>query len=75
MSRERWEEDAACAKHDPELWFPEQGHRVIKEATAICNQCPVQAECNAYAKQIKPSDGVWAGRNYTPRRRKAFYDD
>ena len=75
MSRGRWEEDAACLQHDPELWFPNQHERVYRTAIDICNTCPVLAECAAYAKQIRPTDGIWAGRNLTPRRRKWLDSD
>lgn len=32
-------------------------------AISICTDCPVIAECAAYADRIKPTHGVWAGIN------------
>jgi hypothetical protein len=50
-----WHKDALCAGHpDPDLWhyentrYPdEQKLQVLRsvEAIAICNQCPVKAQC------------------------------
>lgn len=32
------------------------------ELMEICSACPVLAECNAYAKALRPRAGFWAGR-------------
>ena len=70
-----WGELAACINHDPELFFPEHGIRMNSPALKICAGCPVLAECSDYAKKIKPSDGIWAGKNYTQRRSRRRLED
>lgn len=32
------------------------------QARALCRLCPMRAECAAYAREIEPTAGVWAGR-------------
>ncbi len=57
-----WMARAACLGQDPELFFPSESDDTRAEAAlAICATCPVQAECAAYARQLKVSDGVWGG--------------
>lgn len=59
-----WRVDAACRDHDPELWHPlteSAAHaEQIAEAKAVCERCPVVAQCLAEALE-KPSvtHGVW----------------
>jgi len=36
----------------------------------ICRPCPIRTECRAYAEQAKPPVGIWAGRTYSPRKRR-----
>lgn len=55
-----WVNDSAvCAQADGELWHPEKGQdgRVAK---ALCQTCPIQAECLAYALPRRVQ-GVWGG--------------
>lgn len=59
---------AACEKHDPEMWFPfKRGpndrayFRAVEEAKAICQTCPVRAECLAVALEEDHRDGIWGG--------------
>jgi WhiB family redox-sensing transcriptional regulator len=52
-------DQAACLRHDPELWFgsaPEQG-----KAKAICQSCPVIVDCRAHALLHDERIGVWGG--------------
>lgn len=37
----------------------------------ICRTCPIRTECGAYAEKAKPAVGIWAGRTYQRRPRKA----
>lgn len=69
MREERWRERAACARIDPELWFPEAGC-VASDAKWICNnRCPVREECAAAAG---PRDaGVWGGTSVDRRPHRA----
>lgn len=55
-----WMAAAACIDHDPELFFPEQGG-TTRPAKAICDLCPVKAECLDYALRWRIKFGVWGG--------------
>lgn len=64
-----WVRDGSCAQVDPDLWFPEHGTGVsTKFAVAICQACPVRAECLDYSIRAREEFGVWGGM--TPRERK-----
>lgn len=58
MSRGRWQDRAACRGHDPEIWFDEDR---LERAVAICNTCPVIAECRDFGR--RSTAGVWAGES------------
>lgn len=60
-----WEKDAACRGADQALFFGAPG-RHPAEALAICDRCPVRAQCEA----VSPDEvyGVWAGRTTEERR-------
>lgn len=65
MSDRAWVEDAACARIDPELWFPITGSLEDAEpAVRICRSCPVQEPCLADAMAWPASrdkDGIFGG--------------
>lgn len=68
-----WMEQAACAHHDPELFFqvgitPEQRANT-RQAQRICQGCPVQAECLALALDHDERHGIWAGLTPCDRRK------
>lgn len=61
-----WQEDAACAGSDPDLFDPPStrgrtSYRVPEAAKAICRSCPVIGECLEYAIQNPDLQGVWGG--------------
>lgn len=58
-----WMRHAACASHDPELWFPDEhgGPNRGRRAIEICNTCPVTVACAAYAIKLGMRTGIWAG--------------
>lgn len=63
-----WMDDAACAGHDPEIFFPVSesgaaGLLQISEAKDICAHCPVAQECLDWALQTRQPDGVWGGKS------------
>lgn len=64
MSRYDWMDDAACASHNPDTWFPsvtgKGGLAQVETATKVCRDCPVSAQCAAMASGS--AYGVWAGR-------------
>ena len=67
-----WRDDALCAlpEHADLLWFPDEEPRKYQRrkgkllAQAVCAECPVAAECRAYAESLPAAAGVWAGRQY-----------
>lgn len=56
----RWQDLAACAETDPELWFPERGASATA-AKGICRRCEVRGECLEYALDRGEARGVWGG--------------
>lgn len=60
----QWQDDAACAGTDPDLFFPERGS-ISRAARAVCRACPVKAECLEYALGFTAREqfdfGVWGG--------------
>jgi hypothetical protein len=60
--------DRNCAHGDPEAWFPPPGNiSETRRAKALCNGCPVIAECLEQALRFEagfPSGGragIWGG--------------
>jgi WhiB family transcriptional regulator, redox-sensing transcriptional regulator len=62
-----WVQHAACHGSPPDLWFPARGDTTI-QAKAICRQCPVRAECLAYALRWHIGFGIWGGLSERERR-------
>jgi hypothetical protein len=58
--------DAACASHDPELWFS-PFPQAIAQAKAICHGCPHQASCLSGAIGRRETYGIWGGTDVNPR--------
>lgn len=67
-----WRDHAACRGEDPELFFPvgTTGPALdqIDAAKAVCQRCPVMAECLAWALKNGEPDGIWGGRTTDERR-------
>ena len=67
-----WRDDAACARADPDLFFPVSATGLalsqINEAKRICQGCPVQAPCLAWALRQGITTGVWGGTTAEERR-------
>jgi WhiB family redox-sensing transcriptional regulator len=62
-----WMAEAECRYHDPETFFPPMGG-TTRWAKAVCADCPVVAECLAYAQAYESqpwvhsrSGGVYGG--------------
>lgn len=72
MSRYDWMEAARCAQVDPELWH-QDGSATYRQATRICQRCPVQRQCADFAASVegdgskRDRHGMWAGQS--PRER------
>ena len=64
-----WVMQAACTTADPEVFFPSRRNASAgEEAKAICDGCPVRAECLEYALATHQEWGVWGGTNEHERR-------
>jgi hypothetical protein len=67
-----------CANGDTEAWFPPRTDtRATRQATALCNGCPVISECLEYALNAEAGigksgrDGIYGGMTPTERARLA----
>jgi WhiB family transcriptional regulator, redox-sensing transcriptional regulator len=67
MTERRWQDRAACAGLDPDLWFPEPGGDTAT-AKAICAGCPVRWQCYDYAQTRPEKHGIWGGFSARERR-------
>ena len=67
-----WRDDAACRDADPDLFFPigttGPALRQVREAIRICQTCPIQVPCLAWALEQGVADGVWGGTTAEQRR-------
>ena len=64
-----WTCHAACRGQDPNLWFrDEHDSTSYREARAVCANCPVTADCLAWALETRTEHGVFGG--LSPRERK-----
>ncbi|NUS72461.1 MAG: WhiB family transcriptional regulator [Corynebacteriales bacterium] len=64
-----WRTQARCRTVDPETFFP-LPTEPADLALALCNACPVAAECLRAALEAGDCEGVWGGT--TPRERRAM---
>jgi WhiB family redox-sensing transcriptional regulator len=67
-----WRAGAACRDADPDLFFPVGttglSLREIIVAKRVCQACPVQTQCLAWALDHGITDGVWGGTTEDERR-------
>jgi WhiB family transcriptional regulator, redox-sensing transcriptional regulator len=70
--RTSWRERAACRSYDPEIFFPigKTGRAIaeIQRAKTICANCPIRADCLAFALQTHQDYGIWGGCDEDERR-------
>ena len=78
IAAQEWRDDAACKGKPARWWYPatvpvglrEQQGDPYAYARTICAECPVAAECLAYALETGQGDGMWGGLD--PAERKAL---
>lgn len=74
-----WRHDAACFGEDLDLFFPVgvAGPAVwqVSQAKAICEDCPVRAQCLEYALRSGQDHGIWGGLTPQERRELRRGDD
>lgn len=65
MLNDAWRRRAACIGRttlgDGTDVFYEDSERARRAAKAICADCPVRADCLAYALKAREAFGVWGG--------------
>ena len=57
-----WRRRAACTGLG-DVMFPNGHPAETRAAVAVCQECPVTRECDAYAAATKTKVGVWGGRS------------
>ena len=60
VERQLDESELPCRANDPDLYFAESPSDV-ELAKALCQDCPVRAECLAGALERREPWGVWGG--------------
>ena len=63
-----WRPMAACRAEPTGLFFPDTEAQA-GPAKAVCEGCPVRAECLDFAMATRQEDGVWGGLTGMERRR------
>ena len=67
-----WRDDAACARADPDLFFPVSATgaalRQIDEAKRVCQGCPARMPCLEWALEHGVAAGIWGGATDEERR-------
>ncbi|MFI1036026.1 WhiB family transcriptional regulator, partial [Streptomyces sp. NPDC020951] len=61
-----WSGKGLCGPGEAEILFAEGATQ--QEAKNVCNGCPIQAECLAYALDQRIEFGVWGGMTERERR-------
>ena len=79
LSRPDWQLDAACRDLPVDWFFPEQGPNAwhdLRQAVAVCQECPVIADCLNYALQFEARalPGIWGGTSENQRRAMLISD-
>jgi WhiB family transcriptional regulator, redox-sensing transcriptional regulator len=70
MTHTNWRLRAACRYSPPETFHPtEKNPDQFAEARALCNSCPVLADCLAEALATRDVDGFRAGHTGEERKR------
>lgn len=70
-----WRLVGACRQVDPELFFAESEREpvravLIREAKAVCGQCPVLSACRQHGLEAQEAHGIWGGLTVEERKGK-----
>ena len=68
-----WLDRAACADLDLEhlpMFFVEAGRSLSKQATALCERCPVRRNCLDHAIEREITSGYFGGMSPSARRHR-----
>ncbi len=61
---------SVCATR-PDQWTSDASPAARKDAIEACTYCPVMAACRAFAEANREPQGVFGGRDFTPKTRRA----
>jgi WhiB family redox-sensing transcriptional regulator len=68
-----WQESAACATAEPDLFFPisaaGRSQAETSRARAVCHRCAVREDCLDYAMATGQQYGIWGGLTEDERQR------
>jgi WhiB family redox-sensing transcriptional regulator len=67
-NRPSWMRRAACSGVGIDTFFADD-EPTLAEARAVCDVCPVRAECLEFALADRSVTGIWAGTDDVERRR------
>lgn len=59
-----------CAEGTDRNWWTSENADERAHAARLCGKCPAYSECAAVAEEEQPVWGVWAGVDYSNRRRR-----
>lgn len=77
VTEQPWMNQGACThpEVDHEWWFPSTPTAPnIQRAVAHCAKCPVRQQCDDYANQTQPAEGIWGGLTPWQRARGDTFD-
>lgn len=72
-----WMHRGLCAYDEfPDMWFPDHPHlnsrrawaeygQQMREAQAVCAECPVRVQCLKDAKDRDEKHGIWGGVDFS----------
>jgi WhiB family redox-sensing transcriptional regulator len=67
-----WRAEARCSSEDLDLFFPVgvtgDAEIQIRDAKAVCCQCPVVDQCLEFALRTNQEYGIWGGKDEEERR-------
>lgn len=69
---QHWRDRAACHGYPTDWWFPNgtvSNSVEVRQARAICQDCPVRGECLDWAIRTHQPAGIWGGMGVVSRRR------
>ena len=63
-----WRDDAACIGHGDIFYPGERDFAAVREAKAMCRECPVIRQCLQHALDAGEVHGIWGGASPKERR-------
>ncbi len=64
-----WRDEAACAGHPTDWWYPHGNELLHPKAAALCAGCTVRQECLDHAMALPERHGHWGGLSMRERER------